>query len=80
MEILTIFNINTEIFETDLLKFLILKNKVIINFMKNVQGQHSFTANEIYREGRFIRLLGNASFSTDNTKIKANEIIIDQTE
>jgi beta-lactamase regulating signal transducer with metallopeptidase domain len=74
------FNKNTEIFETDLLKFLILKNKVIINFSKNVQGQHSFTANEIYREGKFIRLLGNASFSTDNTKIKANEIIIDQTE
>ena len=47
---------------------------------KNIQDQYAYNANEIYREGRFIRLLGNALFSTNSTKIKANEIIIDQTQ
>lgn len=73
------FNKNTETFETDLLKFIIMKNKVVINFLKNADGKYEYTANEIYREGRFIRLLGNAIFYTDKTKLKANEIIIDIT-
>ena len=73
------FNKNTETFETDLLKFLILNNKVVINFLKNADGKYKYSANEIYREGRFIRLIGNAIFYTDNTTLKSNEIIIDIT-
>ena len=73
------FNNNTETFETDLLKFLIMNNKVIINFITNPNGKYKYCANEIYHEGRFIYLLGNASFKTDKTQLKANEIIIDLT-
>ena len=72
------FNKNTETFETDLLKFLIIKNKVIINIRDNADGKYEYNANEIYRERKFIHLLGNATFNTADTKLKANEIIIDE--
>ena len=56
-----------------------MNNKVIINFITNPNGKYKYCANEIYHEGRFIYLLGNASFKTDKTQLKANEIIIDLT-
>jgi len=73
------FNGKTEEFETRLLKFIVLKNKVIINYLDNAQGDSDFNANEIYRENNLIRLLGNAVFTTNHTVIKAREIIFDQT-